>query len=371
MKYLYLFVAVLPMWASAQKPKAILEKMKLANAYFMQKWPDASAPIVSPDRTRPSNIWTRATYYEGLWELNQIAPSKEYMDYMVAWGEAHKWNLRNAPKTRNGDDQACGQTYINLYQLDPKPERIVGIKANIDSMMAGNKIDDWAWVDLLHMAMPVFTKLGVLYHDNRYFERMYEMYNFTKTKHGGNGLFNIQDRLWYRDKDFVPPYIEPNGRNCYWSRGNGWVYMAMVRVLEVLPENAPHRSEYLQMYLEMTEALLPLQREDGYWNVSLHDSTHFGGKELTGSAMFTYGLVWGIRKGILNKKKYYPAAKKAWNGLAEAVHPNGFLGWVQGTGKEPKDSQPVTFDHVPNFEDFGLGAFLLAGCEMYRLKGRK
>jgi hypothetical protein len=59
---------------------------------------------------------------------------------------------------------------------------------------------------------------------------------------------------------------------------------------------------------------------------------------------------------------------KAWNALVtESVHPNGFLGYVQGTGKEPKDSQPVGYDTVPNFEDFGLGCFLLAGSEMYKL----
>jgi len=64
-----------------------------------------------------------------------------------------------------------------------------------------------------------------------------------------------------------------------------------------------------------------------------------------------------------------PVIQKAWKGLAEeCVHPNGFLGFVQGTGKEPKDSQPVNYDKVPNFEDFGLGCFLLAGSEMYKLK---
>ena len=51
----------------------------------------------------------------------------------------------------------------------------------------------------------------------------------------------------------------------------------------------------------------------------------------------------------------------------DALHPNGFLGYVQGTGKEPSSSQPVTYTSVPNFEDFGLGAFLLAGSEVYKL----
>ena len=52
----------------------------------------------------------------------------------------------------------------------------------------------------------------------------------------------------------------------------------------------------------------------------------------------------------------------------EAVHPNGKLGYVQGTGKEPKDGQPVTYDSTPDFEDYGLGCFLLAGTEIYKMK---
>jgi hypothetical protein len=50
------------------------------------------------------------------------------------------------------------------------------------------------------------------------------------------------------------------------------------------------------------------------------------------------------------------------------VHEDGRLGYVQGTGKEPKDGQPVTFDHMPDFDDYGVGCFLLAGTEVYKLK---
>ena len=54
--------------------------------------------------------------------------------------------------------------------------------------------------------------------------------------------------------------------------------------------------------------------------------------------------------------------------VKDAVHPNGFLRYVQGTGKEPKDGQPVTYKSVPDFEDYGVGCFLLAGTEVYKLK---
>ena len=72
---------------------------------------------------------------------------------------------------------------------------------------------------------------------------------------------------------------------------------------------------------------------------------------------------------LLDRKEYLPVLLKAWNAMVkDAVHPNGFLGYVQGTGKEPKDGQPVTYKSVPDFEDYGVGCFLLAGTEVYKLK---
>lgn len=358
--------------ATAQKlpsKKEVLKTATLANSYFMNKWPDPGKEIHVPSRNRtwPSHIWTRAVYYEGLMALYAIDKKKSYYDYAVDWGTKHNWDLRNGYTTRNADNQACGQTYIDLYKIDKKAERIKTIKASIDTMKASGKVNDWTWIDAIQMGMPVFTQLGVLYNDTSYFNYMYKMYAHTKYTEG-NGLYNATEGLWWRDKDFVPPYKEPNGDDCYWSRGNGWVVAALVRVLTLLPPSDAHYKEYMEDYKALMYALAPLQRTDGYWNVSLNDSTHFGGKELTGTSLFTYGMAWGLNKGLLEKDTFLPVVIKAWNALQASVQPNGFLGYVQGTGKEPKDSQPVGYNNMPDFEDFGLGCFLLAASEVYKLK---
>jgi len=350
------------------KKKDVLKKMTLANAYFMKQWPDPGKEIMT-NKLRPSHIWTRGVYYEGLMALYGLDKKKQYYNYAVDWGQKHQWGLRNGATGRNADDQCAGQTYLDLYQIDPQPERIKELKASIDNMVHSDKVDDWWWIDALQMAMPVFAKLGVMTKDTAYYGKMYRLYSYAKLQQGGHGLYNAQDSLWWRDKDFVPPYQEPNGQDCYWGRGNGWVVAALVRVLDIMPKDAPHRAEYEQTYLQMMRALPRLQRPDGYWNVSLHDPTHFGGKELSGTALFTYGMAWGVRQGLLDKAQYQPLIVKAWNAMAtECVHPDGALGYVQGTGKEPKDGQPVSYTSKPDFEDYGLGCFLLAGSEVYKLK---
>ena len=349
--------------------KSVLEKMVLTNAYFLNKWADPGKIIQLGKKHWSSNMWTRAVYFEGLMALYDVKPDAAYLNYAVRWGEFHNWNLRAGIQTRNADNQCCGQTYIDLYLMDKsKSERISSIKASIDSMKLTTKIDDWTWIDAIQMAMPIFARLGAIYNDPTYWNRMYEMYSYSKTKQGG-GLYNTQDKLWWRDKDFVPPYREPNGEDCYWARGNGWVLGALVRVMSTIPKTESHYNEYLADYKNMIEALVPLQRKDGFWNVSLHDPNHYGGKELTGTALFVYGMSWGVNNGILDAKKYNPIIAKAWNAMVkDCVHPDGMLGWVQGTGKEPKDGQPLAYDKTPDFEDYGLGCFLLAGSEVYKLK---
>lgn len=240
-------------------------------------------------------------------------------------------------------------------------------KATMNMLVNTPQVDDWTWIDAIQMGMPILAKLSAETGDPRYAEKAYDMYSWTRNTLAG-GLYNEKDGLWWRDADFVPPYKEPNGKDCYWSRGNGWVVAALVRVLDEIPADDPHRKEYEKDLKDMCEALVKCQREDGFWNVSLHDPSNFGGKEVTGTALFVYGMAWGVRNGLLDREKYMPVITKAWNAMAnEAVHPDGYLGYVQGTGKEPKDGQPVAYDSKPDFDDYGTGCFLLAGSEVYKL----
>ncbi|MBR5464842.1 MAG: glycoside hydrolase family 88 protein [Alistipes sp.] len=351
--------------------EARLEVTRRVNDYLMTKKyadPTAVMPYYSRKKVYESNIWTRAVYYEGLMALYAICPDNRYYDYAVRWADFHKWGMRrDDTTTRNADNYCCSQTYIDLYRLEPHPERLRKTIALCDMLVNTPQVEDWTWIDAIQMGMPVLVKLGTLKGDARYYEKAHAMYAWARNTLAG-GLFNQKEGLWWRDASFVPPYQEPNGEDCYWSRGNGWVVAALVRVLQELPEHAAHRNLYLNDLKAMCKALKACQREDGFWNVSLHDASNYGGKELTGTALFVYGMAWGINNGVLDRAEYLPVVTKAWNAMvAEAVHPNGYLGYVQGTGKEPKDGQPVAYDSKPDFEDFGTGCFLLAGSEVYKL----
>ncbi len=115
----------------------------------------------------------------------------------------------------------------------------------------------------------------------------------------------------------------------------------------------------------MAAAVTKVQRGDGFWNVNLGDPNNYPGPETSGTAFFTYGLAWGVRSGVLSAATYRPAVMKAWDGLLRtALQSSGRLGYVQGTGQQPSDHQPVGRNDTANF---AVGAFLLASSEVARI----
>jgi unsaturated rhamnogalacturonyl hydrolase len=313
------------------------------------------------------NDWARATYFSGDMALYRLTGNPTYLQYASKWAEVHRYGLLGGTTTRNADNQCAGQVYLDLAELQPDPVRIADIEACIRNMVDGSeaaKDNDWTWVDALHMAMPVFTRLGALRSDPNYWVKLYRMYNHTKRIEGGGLYDQAGRRLWWRDKRFIPPggVRSPNGKDVVWSRGNGWAVAAHVKTLKSIPPTDLRAPEYRGTLAEMCQALVPLQRTDGFWNTNLADPQHFGGPETSGTAFFTYGMAYGVSSGLLAPSTYLPVVARAWNGMVtKAVRSDGLLGYVQTASDRPGPTSATTTT------DFGVGAFLLAGIELARL----
>ncbi len=363
--------------AQSETASDVMKTLRKVNDYFMIKYADPTLPT-NVNRVRPSSLWTRAVYYEGLMALYEIDKDARYIDYTDRWGNFHKWTPRNGVKTNDADDQCCGQTYFDRYMQSGGDEKIKPILENLNNQMQtpnkqkpeaeGSLYGWWTWIDAIQMAMPVYMQAYKVTGERRYADHAMKMYLWTRNTLAG-GLFNTKEGLWWRDKDYVAPYATPDGKNCYWSRGNGWVYAALVRCMNLLSPKDKYYKQLKKDFLLMSEALRKCQRaEDGLWNPSLVSYADYGGKEMTGTALFLYGMAWGIQKGYLKAAVYRPVCDRAWAALVrDCVHPDGFLGWAQGTGKDPSAGQPLSYTKVPDFEDYGTGCFLLGGTEYYKL----
>ena len=358
--------AALPMTAQTTADE-VLEVTRKANDYFMNKYADPTIPT-NWKKIRPSSLWTRAVYYEGLMALYDI--------------DQQQWTPRNGIGTCDADDQCCAQTYLIRYQQTGDERMMVKVRENLEHQMvtpnekknATEKTQStqpslygwWTWIDAIQMAMPIYMQMYKITGEAKYRDHGMAMYRWSRNECGG-GLFNTKDGLWWRDADYVPPYKEPDGKDCYWSRGNGWVYAALVRCMNELPKKEKAYKELKKDFMMMSKGLIRCQREDGFWNPSLV-STNYAMPETSGTALFLYGICWGIRQGYLKPSIYRPIADKAWEAMVrDAVHPDGFLGWMQGTGKDPSAGQPLSYTRIPDFEDYGTGCFLLGATEYFKL----
>ncbi|MBD5321871.1 MAG: hypothetical protein HDS01_03750 [Bacteroides sp.] len=387
MKKLFLLTvaAVAVLSVSAQLPSGadIMSVTERVADKFIASYPDVGAKSYVGGKERNSKIWTRGVFYEGLLNAYRENPRADWLKYCTDWGDFHKWvsSSNNEAKSHNADYQCCGQAYLEMYAMDPEQEiRMEHIKMRIDQMIATGRNDYWYWVDAIQMSMPVMAMLGDITGDPVYWSSMYDLYTFTRDKQGGNSkgggspLFNTETGLWYRDYKFDPPYRDKteSDKDCYWSRGNGWVYMALARVMQFTPADESHRAGYETDFKTMSEGLKNCQRTDGSWSVSLAAPSNFGaagseGPEMTGTSLFVGGMAWGVRTGLLDAEIYMPVIERGWEAMSAAVHPDGKVGYIQGTGSSPEDGGPITYDSTPDFEDFGVGCWLWGASEVHAL----
>lgn len=123
----------------------------------------------------------------------------------------------------------------------------------------------------------------------------------------------------YLDRLQQPNGLFFHGTNApfFWGRGNGWVAAGMAELLRSLPEKHPQRTRILAGYRSMMAALLKCQGADGLWRQLLDQPDTW--PETSGSAMFDFALVAGVKNGWLEGKTYGPAARKAWFALVRRL----------------------------------------------------
>ncbi len=129
-------------------------------------------------------------------------------------------------------------------------------------------------------------------------------------------------------------FYHGDGANFYWSRGDGWVAAGITELLRDLPPNHPQYAKIFDGYKKMMAGLLKYQGEDGLWKQLIDNTDPANWSESSGSAMFTFAFITGVKNGWLDATTYGPAARKAWLGLVKLIDQEGNISNVcVGTNK--------------------------------------
>ncbi|MDZ8119171.1 glycoside hydrolase family 88/105 protein [Pontiella agarivorans] len=307
------------------------------------------------------NDWTCAALHMGLFHFGETVGAPKYQDWLKALCAKNEWKLRVHPKgIEHADDHAMGQVYLDFYRQSHDPVMIADLQSRFDAILQGPNRSKkaWYWCDALFMGPATWARLAKLTGNTAYLDYMDQQYHLSYDM-----LWNQQDQLFYRDNK-RKANREANGANEYWSRGNGWVFGGLAYMIPDLPETWDGRAFYIDLFKQMAAALKRTQRTDGTWSMSMMaDESAFPVKEISGTSFFVFGLAWGVNEGILDRTVYEPVILKGWNAMAGCVNEDGMPGYVQGIGAAPGDSYP---DYT---EVYGVGGFLAAGAEVYRMAG--
>lgn len=345
--------------AEARQTVALIEKV---NAYWQSHHP-----------AECRGFWDNAAYFTGnqaAWELT-LRP--EYLDYALRFARHNRWTGATEPDPRRwewkqyGEDmrhvlfadwQICFQVYIDLYKTEHRAERIQRTLEVMSHQARMAESDFWWWSDALYMGMPVLSKLYTVTGDETLLDKQYESFRWTDSL-----LFDPEAQLYYRDAKYIYPKVRTacDGGKSFWARGDGWVLAGLAKVLEDLPGTSKYRPFYVDRFRKLAAGVARTQQKDGYWSRSMLCEDDAPGAETSGTAFFTYGLLWGVNHGLLSASTYKPVIDRAWRYLSTvALQEDGSIGYVQPIGEKPDPTRTVdAHSQAP----FGTGAWLLAACE--------
>ena len=324
-------------------------------------------------------FWDNAAYHTGNMEAYALTKKETYKNYSEAWAIRNEWK---GAKSNNkaewkfnygekddyvlfGDWQICFQTYIDLYNLQPSEQKVARAKEVMSYQVSTTENKYWWWADGLYMVMPVMTKMYKLTGDKIYLDKLHEYYTYANSI-----MYDTDEKIYYRDAKYVyPKHKTASGKKDFWARGNGWVFAGLAKVLQDLPKDDAHYNEYVEKFKGMAATLKNYQQAEGHWTRSLMDTAQSPGYETSGTAFFTYAYLWGMNNGYLDYATYKPVALKGWNYLQTiALQPDGKIGYIQPIGERAIPGQVVDKNSTANF---GVGAFLLAACELVRFTEKK
>lgn len=360
----------------------------VANTETGEKFSDSkNLPVDKKFRVdSPYNTWT---YWNGVLNLSFIELSKtlndaQYADYAkknVSFVFNHEdyfrkqyeagasaGDMRQRFKFKILDDcGAMGAGILAVQNIDPQKRYRDYLNLAADHIMNKElRLEDGTlcrtspfemtvWGDDLYMSVPFLARMGALTGERKYFdEAAKQVVLFNKR------LWDPQTRIffhcWYDD-------IQQNGV-AHWGRCNGWIIMAQVELLDKLPKDHPKRTELIESLARQIVGLSRYQDASGLWHQLIDMENTF--LETSSTAMYTYAVAKAINEGWLDKRYAYIAAQ-GWAGLTTKVTADGQVeGVCMGTSTSTATyyyaNRPTPLNDI-----HGLGAVLLAGCEVKKL----
>ena len=331
---------------------------------------------------------------KGAEELYKKNGKKEYFDYIKGYAE-EMVNADGSIKTYkiknyNIDMLNSGNVLLYLYSVDKQDKYLKALqllRSQLNDHPRTSEGGFWhkqiyphqMWLDGLYMGEPFYANYTQMFDKgdsaNKAYDDIVNQFDLIQ-KHLKDPKTGLLYHGWDESKEQAwadkQTGLSPN----FWGRAMGWYGMAIVDVLDFLPQNHPGRARLISYLNSYSEALVKVQdSKTGLWYQVLDKGGEKGNYlEASASSMFVYTFAKGARKGYL-PTSYKTIAKKGYDGIIKnliSVEKDGTVNLnqncaVAGLGGTPYRSG--TYEYYVNEEirpndPKGTGPFILASLEL-------
>lgn len=248
------------------------------------------------------------------------------------------------------------------------------------------------WLDGIFMGLPFYTNYAAQYKGKKakkYFDDAVDQIIKTDKR-----TYDEKTGLWKHAWDETHTQFwadKENGKSKHtWARALGWYTMAMIEVLDALPEDYARRGEVISLLNKAMTAVVKHQdKKTGVWYdvMDVKDPRNY--LESTASSMFAYCLLKGYRKGYLSEE-FKTAGLKAYDGILKEfirVNPDKTISLtkccsVSGLGpgpgpyvKKPNYKRDGSFEYymsepIRDNDPKGVGPFIWASLEVEAMNNK-
>jgi unsaturated rhamnogalacturonyl hydrolase len=289
-----------------------------------------------PKKVREGVIYPEVITWYGSLAVADLSKDKELVDKLIAKFDVYltEEGAKFINQSAHVDYRVFGMLPLEIYRIN-KDKRCLELGLKLaDAQWATTTPDGITtearyWIDDMYMIPAVQVQAYRATKDRKYLDRAaLAMSSYLDRLQKENGLF-----------------FHGENSHFYWGRGNGWMAAGAAELLLDLPADHPQRTRILEGYRKMMKGLLEYQSEGGLWRQLIDKPASW--PETSGSAMFAFGMITGVKNGWLDAATYGPAARKAWLALVDQLDENANLKEVcVGTNKgfdEPYyDARPRT-----------------------------
>jgi rhamnogalacturonyl hydrolase YesR len=307
--------------------------------------------------------------------LNHIAYSFDNLKFFEKQYDPKNPKSRRIPykqiiDTRELDDcGAMGASVIEVYQkvnrddyrkyIEKAAKHISEVQDRLPdrTLVRKGPVQMTLWADDLYMSVPFLARAGKFFGEKKYYDdAIRQILNFDKYLwNSDKGLYY---HCWYSDS-------KQNGV-AHWGRCNGWIMMAQVHLLNILPNDYPKRDSVIRNLAKQIIGISRYQNGKGLWHQLLDKNDSY--EESSCTAMFVYSIAKAVNEGWIDKR-YASIALSGWEGLKkEMITEDGQMKNVcVGTGIR---NDLVFYYARPAVTDdtHGTGALIEAGIEVIKLK---